>query len=93
MSERSRKNESIVLQGLGRIGQVHIAKELNVSEATISRFKENCLQQFSEIIAACGLKIVPESVHCYSDDSINAVLTLAGQRMDQLKKASDLEEQ
>lgn len=93
MTERSRKNEAVILQGLQRIGQVRVAKELGVSEATISRFKDSNLQQVAEIIAACELKIVPQNIRCYSEDSINAMLILAGQRMDQLKTASDLEEE
>ena len=69
-NERSRKNNSSILQGLSRIGQVTVAKSTNLSEATISRWKENGVAQCSEILAACQLKVVAENMHCYSEDYI-----------------------
>lgn len=71
MDARSRKNHSAILHGLGRVGQVNVAKQLNVSETTISRYKDHDSQRCASILASCELKVVPEDMHCYSEEYIN----------------------
>lgn len=88
--ERSRKAECLVLRRLASVGQVHVAEALNVSESTVSRMKEGA-RQWIDLLDACGLKVVPADMQCYREDSLQAILTLARQRMEQLQTPDQLQ--
>ena len=90
-SERARKNASAILQALAKVGQTHVAEFLSVSESTVSRFKEKAIPEAAELLAACGLKAVPESLTCYKPESIAALLTLAKERVQRLESIRELE--
>lgn len=66
--ERARKNHAMVLTGLSRIGQVNVAKALGVSEGQISKMKDNQLEQFAKLLAACELKVVGTGRKCVLED-------------------------
>lgn len=93
--ERARKNLALFLQRLSNIGQTHVAAALGVSDATVHRWtkgEDSPLEGLSQAAAVLGLKIVPESMQCYEPRTLDAILELARQRMNQLKRADDLPE-
>lgn len=79
--ERARKNLSLILQRLSSVGQARLAESLNVSEATVSRWKAEQAEQFSKILAELGIKCVPIEMQCYQPDYIRAIFTLAQLQM------------
>lgn len=88
--ERSRKNLSAILQGLASVGQAKLAEGLSVSEATVSRWKEKDAEQCARTLALMGLKVVPESMRCFDQQQIGAILTLAKQHMAQIENTEQL---
>lgn len=76
VDERTRKNLSSIFQGLSRVGQTSLAKALNVSEATVSRMKEEGgeLERAAKVLAVLGYKPVPIHWHCLSPDRIEWLL-------------------
>ncbi len=89
-SERARKNEQALLRAVASVGQKTIAEALGVSEATVSRMKDGEFERFSRLAARCGLKLVPVEMKCYRPESIAAILTLAQERMDEIKTPDQL---
>lgn len=86
----SRKNESIVLRALAEHSQTRIAEQLGVDASTVSRFKDGGLAQASALLAACGLKVVPIDMQCFSRDKVNALLTLARDHLVQMEHPEQL---
>ena len=76
MSERARKIESAVLQGLASQGQVTAAKALGVSESAISRLKDGQIHVVAQLLAFLGLKVVPERVKCVDPEVAHAMFTI-----------------
>lgn len=76
------------MHGIHRHGQVRIAEAVGVSEATISRMKSEQLAQVAAVIAAAGMKVVPEEMRCYPAKKLNAILELA---RDHLNALDDVE--
>lgn len=88
---RARKNETVILSALARVGQIHVSTALGVHESTISRAKsEGELDRIARLLAAMGLKVVPETYRCYPEEQIQAVLTLAKARLDAVSTAAEL---
>lgn len=78
ITERARKNESAILQGLASAGQATVAKHLECSESTVSRMKsEGELRQMAKLLAACGLKVVPQEYRCAKPEIIEAAMVFA----------------
>jgi len=57
--------------------QVAIATAMGVSESTVSRLKNDQLDQFCLLLAHAGLKVVPIEMQCFPADKVQALLTLA----------------
>lgn len=77
-AERARKSHIVILRALQESGrQVAIASATGVSESTISRFKSEQAEQFCQILAHAGLKVVPVEMQCFAPDHVQALLTLA----------------
>lgn len=79
------------MQALSRVGSEPASREIGVSEATVSRLKNEHLPHFSKLIAALGLKVVPIEMQCYRPAAIAAMVTLAKERMAQIESPSQLE--
>lgn len=71
--ERARKIVQVVLKRLSEERQSEIAAALGVSEATISRAKNDHLELFARILAQAGLKVVPVEA-CIVDERKLAAL-------------------
>lgn len=89
-SERSRKFHSLVLQRAASVGQNQIAEQLQVSEATISRFVSADLERACQVLAVLGLKVVPSDMKCYPKDQIEAIFTLARSSMNRIDDVEQL---
>lgn len=74
---RSRKNYSLILKRMGLVGQVRIAQAINVHESTVSRMKESDFERIARMLAAMGLKVVPEDQDTLDRRKIDAMLLLA----------------
>lgn len=90
ITERSRKNHSIILQRLASLGQVTISERLGVHESSISRFKSKDSEELSRILAALDLKVVPVEMKCYPEETLAAILTMAKERMAQIENPKQL---
>src|SRR6187455_3225511 len=87
--ERARKNQSVILSGLLRHGQVHVAAAVGVHETTVSTFKSEQVERFAKMLAAMDLKIVPTEMKCYRPDDIEPLLKLAQQHLRRVTSVHD----
>lgn len=62
--ERSRKAFSFVLSGMKEVRQAAIAAAMGVSEATVSRIKNDDLEQVIQFLYHAGWKVVPQDHRC-----------------------------
>lgn len=60
IDERARKNLATILRALASVTQVRVAELMGVHESSISRLKQEDFTRMAAILAACGLKAVPE---------------------------------
>ena len=90
-AERARRIETTVVGALQARGARPVADEIGVSESTVSRLKNEHLADFSRLLSACELKVVPVTARCYQPESIEAIFRLAKERMEQLKSSRELE--
>lgn len=89
--ENARKIAQTIFQALSRVGQNHVAQALGVSDATISRMKDD-LPRAAGMLSILGLKVVPSTMKCYEEKTLAAVLELAHQRMAQLSSVQQLQQ-
>lgn len=60
IAERSRKNHAAILRSLAAAGQARVAALIGVDDSTITRIKDGQLERLAAVLAASGLKVVPE---------------------------------
>ena len=77
IAERARKNTSAILRGLASVGQVRVAEHLNLSESTVSRMKDGELDRLGALLAACGLKVVPQDAQTVDQELLRSLSILA----------------
>lgn len=77
-SRKARKTQTVILQALAEKSQARVADLMGVSESTVSRLKGEGLAQIAVFLAACGLKVVPETSHTYDQEYIRSLKHLAG---------------
>ncbi|ARP90300.1 hypothetical protein CAL14_08380 [Bordetella genomosp. 9] len=87
---RARKIEAAILNRLASVGQARIAEQLGVDESTVSRWKNGEIARFSRFLALLGLKATPQEYKCYDEKTLEAMLTLAQQRMSQIRGVDHL---
>lgn len=88
---RSRKNEAAILKALASAGQRNVADTIGVDESSISRMKsDGQVERFCQLLAVVGLKVVPDHMHCYEPKAIDALLTLAKDRLAQIEQPEQL---
>lgn len=88
--ERARKFHSLTLQRVASVGQNEIAEQLQVSEATVSRFVSTDLERWCQVMSIIGLKVVPTDMKCYPKDQIEAIFTLARASMNRVDDIEQL---
>jgi hypothetical protein len=90
VAERARKFHSLSLQRIATVGQNQIAEQLQVSEATVSRFVGTDLERACHVLSILGLKVVPAEMKCYPKDQIDAIFTLARASMNRVADVEQL---
>jgi hypothetical protein len=89
--ERARKATSVILRAMQDPGrQVAIATAMGVSESTVSRMKNDQLEQFCLLLAHAGLKVVPIEMQCFPADKVQALLTLARDHLAAIERPDQL---
>lgn len=77
-TERARKAHARILQALQEPGTgIAIADKLNVSESTVSRIKNEKLEEVLAFIYASGFKIVPQNSVCVNVQALEFMRLLA----------------
>jgi predicted XRE-type DNA-binding protein len=87
---RARKIEAQILNRLASVGQARIAEQLGINESTVSRWKDGEIARFAKFLALLGLKATPQEYKCYDEKTLEAMLTLAQQRMSQIRGVDHL---
>lgn len=87
--EKASKIRAAIFAGLARVGQVEVARRLGIAESTVSKAKGDEIETVAKICAAAELKVVPASFECVDPEEMRALLTLAGGRLDRLRKKPD----
>lgn len=88
--ERTRKNHAAILGRLASVGGARLAEALNVSEATVSRWKSEHAEQCARALSALGLKVVPVDMRCFDEKKIDAILQLAKSHLAEIEKSEQL---
>lgn len=90
--ERARKNLGIALKAIAQTGQNKVAEEIGVSPATVSRFcsEEDALVRACNVLAAAGVKCVPNTYQCFPKKTVEALMHLARERMNGLQDVDQL---
>lgn len=81
-ASRARKNETLILKGIGQTGQNRIADHLKIHESTLSKFKEEKLKLFAKLITLAGLKVVPITHKCYDPKYIASLEYILGKKLE-----------
>jgi len=89
-AERSRKFHSLILQKVSQIGQNNIARDLSISESTISRFVSSDIEKLCAVLSVLGLKVVPVEMKCYEPRKIAILMELACDHLNQLETVEQL---
>jgi hypothetical protein len=89
---RARKNYSFLMQKLASIGNGPVAVAVGCDEATISRMKPEKFEQFCQILAVLGLKIVPEEMRCFNEADIAMFIHGSKRWMEHIQSVDQLEE-
>ena len=90
MRESARKIESSLLQRLSSVGQVTVAKSMDVSESTISRLKDGQIAVVAQLLAALGLKLVPADFKVVDPARAQAMYTLYSAAMNRMSNPAEL---
>lgn len=90
-AQRSRKMVSAVFQALQEPGiQASIAVAMGVSESTVSRMKNEQIENLTLLLAHAGLKIVPADRVCVDRETYESVVHIATRAMSQPQIAKQL---
>lgn len=81
IARRAQRNLSVILQALAKVGQSRVADLVGISPSTVTVFKEEQLQRFTAVLAACGLKAVPDTEESVDMVEVRALRVLARARI------------
>lgn len=89
--ERSRKSVSSVLQVMGAAGRgVAMASAMGVSEATVSRIKNEQLDAVVLFLYHAGFKVVPENYRCIPEVQARAWFDSHQREVRRMQESSEL---
>lgn len=86
---RANKSHTRILQALDKTGQNNIALLLGCDESKVSRSKAD-LQWFCQVLAGCGLKVVPTEFKALDRDFVNAMLVMNQKLINRVHTVDDL---
>ncbi len=91
IQERSRKNETLILNRLAVVKQSVIAELIGVHETSVNKMKEKGdFARIALILAGLGLKAVPVAMKCYDPVQMDAIFALAKARLNTMESATQL---
>ena len=78
---RSRNMQSDILHAVAETKQVNVAKCLGVESSTVGRWldaknPESQVVRFCDMLALCGLKVVPANAQCYDVEKIEMLFNV-----------------
>lgn len=79
--QRSRNMQSDILHAVAETRQVNVAKCLGVESSTVGRWldsknPESQVVRFCDMLALCGLKVVPANAQCYDVEKIEMLFNV-----------------
>lgn len=92
--QRSRNMQSDVLHAVAEVKQVNVAKCLDVDSSTVGRWLDSSkpdsqLVRFCDILAFCGLKIVPANAKHYDKEKIDILFHITKYHFQNLEAVDD----
>jgi transcriptional regulator with XRE-family HTH domain len=81
-NDLTRQNEALILRSLRDKSQVRIAEALGVSEATVSRLKDEDTPKFAKLLAELDLKVVNASTRTFDPQVVDALRVIARLHLD-----------
>ncbi len=70
----ARKNRAVVMQALARAGQKAVALAIGKDLSTVSRWQGAPMEEMVMILAALDLKVVPITMRCFDEKTVEALL-------------------
>ena len=92
--QRSRNMQSDILHAVAEAKQVNVAKCLDVDSSTVGRWLDSSkpdsqLVRFCDILAFCGLKIVPANAKHYDKEKIDILFHITKYHFQNLEAVDD----
>lgn len=88
---RARKNFVLIKQRIESVGNAPVALAVGCDESTICRMKPEKFQQFAEILAVLGLKVVPSEMRCFNERDIEMFIHGSKRWMEHIQGVDQLE--
>lgn len=88
---KARKSLAILMQRLASVGNAATALAAGCDEATISRMKNEKFEQLCQILTALDLKVVPDSMKCFDEKTVEVLLYGHQQWMKSIESPQQLE--
>lgn len=91
---RSRNMQSNILHAVAETKQVNVAKCLGVESSTVGRWldsknPESQVVRFCDMLALCGLKVVPANAKCYDSEKMAILFRVAKYHFQNLEEVDD----
>lgn len=93
-SRRSRNMQSDILHAVAETKQVNVAKCLGVESSTVGRWldsknPESQVVRFCDMLALCGLKVVPVNAKCYDAEKMAILFRVTKYHFQNLEEVDD----
>ncbi len=83
--------ESKLLRAAEKVGNQAIASAIGKDESLISKWRaEGRFLQTAQVLAACGLKVVPADAKCFKPEYVDSLLMLAKAHLDSMQDSQQL---
>jgi hypothetical protein len=83
VTDLQQRNLSAILKALAEISQVRVAERMGLSGTTVSRMKDEELERFALLLAACNLVVQPRSYQAIDPEKLRALKVLARDSLEQ----------
>lgn len=81
ISRRAQRIHTAILQALAKISQARVAELIGAAPSTVTLFKDEQLARFTQVLAACGLKVVPDTEESVDMNEVRALRVIARARI------------
>lgn len=91
---QSRNMQEDILHAIAERKQVNVARHLGVEPSTVGRWidaknPDSQVVRFCDMLAFCGLKIVPTNANCYNKEKIDILFHITKEYFQTLEVADD----